>query len=79
MSLNAESIKNLIKKIGFVPQDGKNGSYYKNYTSHNNYTIFVDFNSEKIIYDSAENLSQTTITVGKRTTSNFHRLKILSF
>lgn len=71
MSLNAESIKNLIKKIGFVPQDGKNGSYYKNYTSHNNYTIFVDFNSEKIIYDSAENLSQTIITVGKRTTSNF--------
>lgn len=71
MSLSKENIKKLIRKIGFVPQNGKSGVYYKCYTSHSNYAIFVDFNSEKIIYDSAEDLTQATIIVWERTTSNF--------
>ncbi len=71
MSLSTENIKKIIKKIGFVPQDGKSGIYCKCYISHNNYTIFVDFNSEKIIYDSTENSAQSIITVWEKTTSNF--------
>ena len=71
MNLSTENIKKLIKEIGFAPQDGKNGLYYKRYVSHRNYTIFVDFNSEKIIYDPDDDLAQATIKVWERTTSNF--------
>lgn len=71
MSINTEKIKKIIKKIGFVPQNGKNGIYYKSYISFDNYTIFVDFINEKIVYDSVENSSQTVITVCEKTTSNF--------
>ena len=71
MKLSIETIKELITKIGFAPQDGNNGIYFKYYTFHDGYTIFIDFNSEKIIYDSDENSAQQTIIVWERTTSNF--------
>ena len=71
MKLNAVQIKKLISMIGFVPQDGKDGIYYKRYACHNDYVIFIDFNSEKIIYDSEENPTHETITVYEKTTSNF--------
>lgn len=71
MSLSTESIKKLITKIGFAPQSGKSGIYFKSYTSHNGYTIFVDFNNASIIYDSSKNPAKSAIRVWERTTSNF--------
>lgn len=38
MSVNAMTIKGIITGIGFAPQDGKDGIYYKCYSSHDNYT-----------------------------------------
>ena len=73
MSVNAMTIKGIITGIGFAPQDGKDGIYYKCYSSHDNYTIFVDFNNERILYDSMENPAQVAIIVHQRTTSNFSK------
>lgn len=71
MSSGTEIVKRFIRNIGFAPQDGKSGIYCKHYYSHDNYTIYVDFNSEKIIYDSVENSAQSNIKVWEKTTSNF--------
>lgn len=77
MSVNAMTIKGIITGIGFAPQDGKDGIYYKCYSSHDNYTIFVDFNNERILYDSMENPAQVAIIVHQRTTSNFSKTREL--
>ena len=55
MRLDADTVKALIVALNFVPQDGKSGIYYKVYTSHGGYTIFVDFNREKFIYNADTN------------------------
>lgn len=68
MQYSEDAIKKLITAIGYTPQDGKSGIYLKNYDG---YCIFVDFNSQKIIYDSDENPSGIAIKVWERTTSNF--------
>ncbi len=71
MQFSEDAIKRLITAIGYTPQDGKSGIYLKSYQNHDGYCIFVDFNSQKIIYDSDENPSGISIKVWERTTSNF--------
>lgn len=71
MQLSEDAIKGLITAIGYAPQNGKSGIYLKSYQNHDGYCVFVDFNSQKIIYDSDENPSGIAIKVWERTTSNF--------
>lgn len=71
MQFREDAVKRLITAIGYAPQNGKNGVYLKSYQNHDGYCIFVDFNSQKIIYDSDENPSGISIKVWERTTSNF--------
>lgn len=71
MQFSEDAIKRLITEIGYTPQDGKSGIFLKSYQNHDGYCIFVDFNNQKIIYDSDENPSGATIKVWERTTSNF--------
>lgn len=66
-----DDIRRIVKTIGFVPRDGEDGVYYKFYASHSDYVILVDFNREKIIYDSSDNPDESRITVYDRRTSNF--------
>lgn len=71
--MNIEYIKKLIVKLGFVPENGKNGIFVKYYSAHDNYPIIIDFNDGKIVY--APNSIETTkcISVGDLTTSNFDK------
>lgn len=71
MQLNPDTVKKLIATIGFVPQNGKSGVYHKVFASHNGYSIFVDFNTGRIEYDTAINQQDSAIKVWDRTTSNF--------
>lgn len=71
MRLSEDAVKGLITTIGYAPQDGKSGIYSKSYPVHDGYSIFVDFNSGKIIYDSNENSRGIVIKVWDKTTSNF--------
>jgi len=73
MRLGEDAIKKLIAAIGFTPQDGKSGIYFKSYPAHDGYSIFVDFNSRTITYDSSENPSDATIKVWDRRTSDFSK------
>lgn len=71
MQFSEDAIKRLITAIGYTPQDGKSGIYFKSYQNHDGYCIFIDFNSQQIIYGSDENPSGASIKVWERTTSNF--------
>ncbi len=71
MKLGKMQMKKLITQIGFIPQDGENGIYFKRYARHGGYVVFIDFNREKIVYDSDENSIDETVTVWERTTINF--------
>ena len=73
MQLGTDFIKKLVTTIGFVPQNGKNGIYCKSYIAHSGYTIFVDFNGEKIVYDSTQNPLGIAIKVWDKATSNFSK------
>lgn len=64
MKIKKSDIKELIGLIGFKPQEGEKEVYYKNYPSHKNYVLKVDFEQEKIEYG-------TKIKLGDLTTSNF--------
>lgn len=77
MKLSANVVKELIVAIGFLPQDGKTGIYHKVYPFHDGYTIFVDFNQEKFIYDADTNPQNSNITVWGKTTSNFSQAENL--
>lgn len=77
MRLDADTVKALIVALNFVPQDGKSGIYYKVYTSHGGYTIFVDFNREKFIYNADTNPKKSNITVWGKETSNFSQAENL--
>lgn len=77
MKLTATVVKPLITAIGFLPQDGRNGVYHKTYPSHDGYTIFVDFDREKFIYDADTNPRNSNITVWGKTTSNFSQAENL--
>ena len=73
MQLNADKVKMLLKNLGFSPCNGENGIYQKSYVSHGGYSIFVDFNQEKIEYAAASNHQDFCIQVWGHTTSNFSR------
>lgn len=64
MKIEQKEIKNLINLLGFKRQEGEKEIYYKNYPSHKNYVLKVDFEQEKIDYG-------TKIKLGDLTTSNF--------
>ena len=64
MKIKKKDIKELIELIGFKPQEGDKDIYYKNYQSHDNYVLKVDFEQEKIDYG-------TKVKLGDLTTSNF--------
>lgn len=64
MKIKKSDIKELIGLLGFKPQEGDKDIYYKNYPSHKNYVLKVDFEQEKIEYG-------TKIKLGDLTTSNF--------
>lgn len=57
-------MKELIKLIGFKPEEGREGIYYKSYENHENYIISCDFNKKTINYGNK-------IRLGDLTTSNF--------
>lgn len=71
MRLDSDTIKKIITAIGFIPQDGKSGIYYKSYALHNGYSVFVDFENKKLIYDSKQAPSGSVIKVWEKTTGNF--------
>lgn len=64
MKIKKTDIKELIGLLGFKQQGGDKDIYYKNYPSHKNYVLKVDFEQEKIDYG-------TKIKLGDLTTSNF--------
>ena len=64
MKIEHTEIKELIAVLGFELQEGDKDIYYKNYPSHKNYVLKVDFEQEKIDYG-------TKIKLGDLTTSNF--------
>lgn len=64
MKIKKSDIKKLIGLLGYKPQEGEKDIYYKNYPSHKNYVLKVDFEKEKIDYG-------TKIKLGDLTTSNF--------
>jgi len=68
MKLTNIQIKDLIKVLGFLPQEGEEDLFYKKYSRHNNYVLKVNFETEKIEYGKDINL-------GDHTTSNFENLE----
>ncbi|MDD4495345.1 MAG: restriction endonuclease subunit S [Eubacteriales bacterium] len=71
--MNIDYIKKLIVKLGFAPQDGRNGIFVKRYANHNNYPIFLDFNEQKIEYAHHSIQADKSIRLGDLTTSNFEK------
>ncbi|MBA2840885.1 type I restriction enzyme M protein [Methanococcus maripaludis] len=64
MKIKKQEIKELISNLGFLPEDGLDECYYKNYQNNENYVIKIDFKNKKIKYGEK-------ITCGDLTTSNF--------
>jgi type I restriction enzyme M protein len=56
--------RQIIKALGFHPQDGSSSTWVKSYANHNNYKIKVVIDAQKIDYGSK-------ITLGDKTTCNF--------
>jgi type I restriction enzyme M protein len=71
LKISVENIKLLIKKLGYKPEDGTNGVYFKKYSNHNNYIIRINFVDEKIQYRSEDIEEVDGIRWGDTTTSNF--------
>ena len=57
-------MKNLLTKLGFQAKEGENNLWHKLYSQHNNCSITVDFNQQKINYAEL-------IKAGNKTTQNF--------
>lgn len=70
MKISIENIRNLLKAIGFHPEDGVNNIFVKKYIQHN-YIIRVNFNTSKIQYREDEVKPENGIQWGDLTTSNF--------
>lgn len=64
--MEENKIKELLKAMKYMPKNGANNVYTKEYPSHDNYSIEVDFNSKKINYGDK-------IIIGNTTTSNFSK------
>ena len=73
MKISVENIKSLIKKLGYKPEDGTKGVYFKKYSNHNNYIIRINFDNEKIEYRSEDIDEVDGIKWGDTTTSNFEK------
>ncbi len=71
MKISTESIKSLIKLMGYLPEDGVDNIFYKKYSQHNDYIIRINFNSSKIEYREKDIQSENGIQWGDLTTSNF--------
>lgn len=71
MKITEKNIKNLISVLGFLPEDGADNIYYKQYNTFNNYIIRVNFNTEKIEYRQDNISEENGIRWGDSTTSNF--------
>lgn len=71
--MNINYIKELIIKLGFAPENGKNGIFVKLYNNHNNYPIYINFNEQKIEYAYYGVNPNKCIKVGDFTTSNFEK------
>jgi len=54
----------LIQKLGFIPKDNAVNTYHKIYSNHNNYSLEIDFNNQKINYGDL-------IISQSKTTTNF--------
>lgn len=70
MRISIENIRNLLKAIGFQPEDGVNNIFVKKYTQQN-YVIRVNFNTSKIEYRENDVKPENGIQWGDLTTSNF--------
>lgn len=62
--MEENKIKDLLKALNYIPKNGTNNVYTKEYPSHKNYCIEIDFNDKKINYGEK-------IILGNTTTSNF--------
>ena len=68
-----ENIKAIIRQIGFIAENGKDGIYVKSYSNHKNYTIKVNFNTRKIEYRTNDTDELNGINCGDSTTCNFEK------
>ena len=64
--MEENKIKDLLKALNYIPKNGTNNIYTKEYPSHDNYCIEIDFNNKKINYGNK-------IILGNTTTSNFSK------
>ena len=71
MRISIENIKDLLKVMGYLPEDGVDNIYYKKYSQHNNYIVRVNFNTQKIEYRESDIKTENGIRWGDLTTSNF--------
>lgn len=69
MKLDINYIKELLYKLEYQKYEENNQLFYKIYKNHNNYTIKIDFEKEKILYQ--DNNSNKQVQLGDETTSNF--------
>lgn len=71
MKNTIDTIKSLINRMGFLPEDGVSNIYFKKYVMHSNYIIRVNFNTSKIEYRDNDVSEEDGIKCGDLTTSNF--------
>lgn len=71
MKNTIDTIKSLINRMGFLPEDGVSNIYFKKYVMHSNYIIRVNFNTSKIEYRENDVSEEDGIKCGDLTTSNF--------
>ena len=71
MQVAIDYIKRLISAIGFAPLNGENNIFFKSYASHDHYTIWVDFNENKIAYFTPTTPQEMRIRLVDVTTSKF--------
>lgn len=71
MKNTIDTIKSLINRMGFLPEDGVSNIYFKKYVMHSNYIIRVNFNTSKIEYRENDVSEEDGIKWGDLTTSNF--------
>lgn len=71
MKNTIDTIKSLINRMGFLPEDGVSNIYFKKYVMHSNYIIRGNFNTSKIEYRENDVSEEDGIKCGDLTTSNF--------
>lgn len=71
VKVSINTVKSLIKVLGYKPEDGSSDVYYKKYANHDNYIIRINFATEKIEYRHYKIPEESGIRWGDTTTSNF--------